>query len=212
MLRLPLGLKYDCPSPTTWQQAVSAFNTIIALGLPVARKHGQCHCLFSSRSVTAVFSTLSLFSHCHTQRSNGVILHHNFLVEQRISGSGKPLSRADRFHQPLGSVRLVSSISTMSLGTFLWQSQHLKLYIYIVSNLLTQLLNTWYTCCGQFRLLCLGKVTAAPKTGLLCDAPVFACWKGMGNIQAFCIYANQANLPYLPYLTAMKSFAVILSR
>ena len=98
MLRLPLGLKYDCPSPTTWQQAVSAFNTIIALGLPVARKHGQCHRLFSSPSVTAVFSTLSLFSHCHTQRSNGVILLHNFLVEQKINGSGKPLSRADEFH------------------------------------------------------------------------------------------------------------------
>ena len=64
---------------------------------------------------------------------------------------------------------------------------------------MTQLLNTWYTCCGQFRLLCLGKVTAAPRTGLLCDAPVFAGWKGMGNMQAFCIYANQANLPYLTF-------------
>ncbi|KAK7101826.1 protein MON2 homolog [Littorina saxatilis] len=39
MLRLPLGLKYDCPSPSTWQQAITAFFSVITLGLPVARKH-----------------------------------------------------------------------------------------------------------------------------------------------------------------------------
>ncbi|KAL8578559.1 hypothetical protein ACOMHN_015015 [Nucella lapillus] len=39
MLRLPLGLKYDCPSPSTWQEAISAFHSVLAVGLPVARKH-----------------------------------------------------------------------------------------------------------------------------------------------------------------------------
>lgn len=38
-LRMPLGLKYDCPSPSTWQQAITAFNSVIGLGLPIARKH-----------------------------------------------------------------------------------------------------------------------------------------------------------------------------
>ncbi|XP_076468992.1 protein MON2 homolog [Babylonia areolata] len=39
MLRLPLGLKYDCPSSSTWQEAVTAFHAVLTVGLPVARKH-----------------------------------------------------------------------------------------------------------------------------------------------------------------------------
>ncbi|KAK7482792.1 hypothetical protein BaRGS_00025958 [Batillaria attramentaria] len=38
-LRLPLGLKYDCPSASTWMQAVNSAFCILAVGLPVARKH-----------------------------------------------------------------------------------------------------------------------------------------------------------------------------
>lgn len=41
MLRLPLGLKYDCPSASTWMQAINATFCILAVGLPVARKHAS---------------------------------------------------------------------------------------------------------------------------------------------------------------------------
>ncbi|XP_036362919.1 protein MON2 homolog isoform X2 [Octopus sinensis] len=37
--RLPLGLKYGCPSPTTWMLSINALLTILNIGLPVARKH-----------------------------------------------------------------------------------------------------------------------------------------------------------------------------
>ncbi|PVD25080.1 hypothetical protein C0Q70_15578 [Pomacea canaliculata] len=41
MLRLPLGLKYDCPSSSTWLHAVNALFAILSSGLPVARKHAS---------------------------------------------------------------------------------------------------------------------------------------------------------------------------
>ncbi|CAE1291416.1 Protein MON2 homolog [Acanthosepion pharaonis] len=37
--RLPLGLKYGCPSPTTWMLSINALLNILGIGLPVARKH-----------------------------------------------------------------------------------------------------------------------------------------------------------------------------
>ncbi|XP_031571220.1 protein MON2 homolog isoform X2 [Actinia tenebrosa] len=35
-LRTPMGLKYDCPSQTTWKLAVSSLLTVLRIGLPVA--------------------------------------------------------------------------------------------------------------------------------------------------------------------------------
>ncbi|GFN84314.1 protein mon2 homolog [Plakobranchus ocellatus] len=35
--RLPLGLKYACPSPTTWLLVADSLFTVLGLGLPVAR-------------------------------------------------------------------------------------------------------------------------------------------------------------------------------
>ncbi|XP_055882628.1 protein MON2 homolog isoform X4 [Biomphalaria glabrata] len=37
--RLPLGLKYDCPSPTTWMLVADSLFVVLAVGLPVARQH-----------------------------------------------------------------------------------------------------------------------------------------------------------------------------
>ncbi|KAK3580643.1 hypothetical protein CHS0354_013414 [Potamilus streckersoni] len=37
--RQPLGLKYACPSQTTWQLVINAFLTVLSVGLPIARKH-----------------------------------------------------------------------------------------------------------------------------------------------------------------------------
>ena len=38
-LRLPLSLKYDCTSPTSWRLAVLSLIQILRLGLPVVRAH-----------------------------------------------------------------------------------------------------------------------------------------------------------------------------
>ncbi|XP_071784170.1 protein MON2 homolog isoform X2 [Asterias amurensis] len=38
VLQLPLGLKYACPSPTTWKLAISSLLEILPVGLPVARQ------------------------------------------------------------------------------------------------------------------------------------------------------------------------------
>ncbi|XP_012587881.1 PREDICTED: protein MON2 homolog isoform X1 [Condylura cristata] len=38
-LRVPLGLKYSCPSESTWRLAVSSLLQVLATGLPVARQH-----------------------------------------------------------------------------------------------------------------------------------------------------------------------------
>ncbi|XP_050413409.1 protein MON2 homolog [Patella vulgata] len=37
--RIPLGLKYSCPSPSTWKLVINALFTVLEIGLPVARKH-----------------------------------------------------------------------------------------------------------------------------------------------------------------------------
>ncbi|XP_059169708.1 protein MON2 homolog [Physella acuta] len=37
--RLPLGLKYDCPSPTTWMLVADSLFVVLAVGLPIARQH-----------------------------------------------------------------------------------------------------------------------------------------------------------------------------
>ncbi|XP_055778263.1 protein MON2 homolog isoform X6 [Salvelinus fontinalis] len=38
-LRMPLGLKYGCPSESTWKLAVSSLLKVLSTGLPVARQH-----------------------------------------------------------------------------------------------------------------------------------------------------------------------------
>lgn len=38
-LRMPLGLKYACPSESTWKLAVSSLLKVLSIGLPVARQH-----------------------------------------------------------------------------------------------------------------------------------------------------------------------------
>lgn len=38
-LRMPLGLKYSCPSESTWKLAVSSLLKVLSIGLPVARQH-----------------------------------------------------------------------------------------------------------------------------------------------------------------------------
>ncbi|XP_037306356.2 protein MON2 homolog isoform X1 [Pungitius pungitius] len=38
-LRMPLGLKYACPSESTWKLAVSSLLKVLSTGLPVARQH-----------------------------------------------------------------------------------------------------------------------------------------------------------------------------
>ena len=40
-LRIPLGLKYSCPSESTWQLAVSSLLKVLSIGLPVARQHSS---------------------------------------------------------------------------------------------------------------------------------------------------------------------------
>lgn len=38
-LKMPLGLKYACPSESTWKLAVSSLLKVLSIGLPVARQH-----------------------------------------------------------------------------------------------------------------------------------------------------------------------------
>uniref|UniRef100_A0A3Q0SF80 Protein MON2 homolog n=1 Tax=Amphilophus citrinellus TaxID=61819 RepID=A0A3Q0SF80_AMPCI len=38
-LRMPLSLKYACPSESTWKLAVSSLLKVLSIGLPVARQH-----------------------------------------------------------------------------------------------------------------------------------------------------------------------------
>lgn len=38
-LRLPLSMKYSCPSQSTWKLAILSLLTVLAIGLPVARKN-----------------------------------------------------------------------------------------------------------------------------------------------------------------------------
>uniref|UniRef100_A0A3Q2YK08 Protein MON2 homolog n=1 Tax=Hippocampus comes TaxID=109280 RepID=A0A3Q2YK08_HIPCM len=40
-LRTPLGLKYACPSESTWKLAVSSLLKVLSIGLPVARQHSS---------------------------------------------------------------------------------------------------------------------------------------------------------------------------
>ena len=40
-LRLPLSLKYDCTSQTTWRLAVHSLIEILRVGLPVVRQHPE---------------------------------------------------------------------------------------------------------------------------------------------------------------------------
>ncbi|XP_072291285.1 protein MON2 homolog isoform X1 [Eucyclogobius newberryi] len=40
-LRMPLGLKYSCPSESTWKLAVSSLLRALSIGLPVARQHAS---------------------------------------------------------------------------------------------------------------------------------------------------------------------------
>ncbi|XP_030071694.1 LOW QUALITY PROTEIN: protein MON2 homolog [Microcaecilia unicolor] len=40
-LRLPLSLKYACPSESTWKLAVSSLLKVLSIGLPVARQHAS---------------------------------------------------------------------------------------------------------------------------------------------------------------------------
>lgn len=40
-LRVPLGLKYSCPSESTWKMAVSSLLKVLSIGLPVARQHAS---------------------------------------------------------------------------------------------------------------------------------------------------------------------------
>ncbi|KAL6106412.1 mon2 [Pungitius sinensis] len=40
-LRMPLGLKYACPSESTWKLAVSSLLKVLSTGLPVARQHAS---------------------------------------------------------------------------------------------------------------------------------------------------------------------------
>uniref|UniRef100_A0A8C9WJ31 Protein MON2 homolog n=1 Tax=Scleropages formosus TaxID=113540 RepID=A0A8C9WJ31_SCLFO len=40
-LRIPLGLKYACPSESTWKLAVSSLLKVLSVGLPVARQHAS---------------------------------------------------------------------------------------------------------------------------------------------------------------------------
>lgn len=40
-LRMPLGLKYACPSESTWKLAVSSLLKVLCIGLPVARQHAS---------------------------------------------------------------------------------------------------------------------------------------------------------------------------
>ncbi|XP_072124342.1 protein MON2 homolog isoform X2 [Mobula birostris] len=52
-LRIPLSLKYACPSETTWKMAVSSLLKVLSIGLPVARQHA------SSRKFDTMWSELS---------------------------------------------------------------------------------------------------------------------------------------------------------
>ncbi|XP_036373628.1 protein MON2 homolog isoform X2 [Megalops cyprinoides] len=40
-LRIPLGLKYACPSESTWKLAVASLLKVLSIGLPVARQHAS---------------------------------------------------------------------------------------------------------------------------------------------------------------------------
>ncbi|MGH0162008.1 UNVERIFIED_CONTAM: hypothetical protein FKN15_042277 [Acipenser sinensis] len=40
-LRMPLSLKYACPSESTWKLAVSSLLKVLSIGLPVARQHAS---------------------------------------------------------------------------------------------------------------------------------------------------------------------------
>ncbi|CAB1331533.1 unnamed protein product [Coregonus sp. 'balchen'] len=40
-LRMPLGLRYACPSESTWKLAVSSLLKVLSTGLPVARQHAS---------------------------------------------------------------------------------------------------------------------------------------------------------------------------
>ncbi|XP_022378702.1 protein MON2 homolog isoform X3 [Enhydra lutris kenyoni] len=40
-LRVPLSLKYSCPSESTWKLAVSSLLKVLSIGLPVARQHAS---------------------------------------------------------------------------------------------------------------------------------------------------------------------------
>lgn len=40
-LKMPLGLKYACPSESTWKLAVASLLKVLSIGLPVARQHAS---------------------------------------------------------------------------------------------------------------------------------------------------------------------------
>jgi len=42
--RTALGLKYACPSQSTWQLVMNSLMTVLSVGLPLARKNGKCLC------------------------------------------------------------------------------------------------------------------------------------------------------------------------
>jgi len=39
--RTPLGMKYACPSQSTWQLVINSLMTVLNIGLPLARKNGK---------------------------------------------------------------------------------------------------------------------------------------------------------------------------
>ena len=38
---LPLALKYGCPAQSTWMLTIHSLLNVLAVGLPIAAKHGK---------------------------------------------------------------------------------------------------------------------------------------------------------------------------
>ena len=62
VLQFPLGLKYACPSATTWKLAVQCLLEILPVGLPVARQPSSCQHFTEMWPDLAAVYELFLFS------------------------------------------------------------------------------------------------------------------------------------------------------
>ena len=41
VLKIPLSLKYNCPSQSIWKLALNSFLTVLRIGLPIARQNSN---------------------------------------------------------------------------------------------------------------------------------------------------------------------------
>uniref|UniRef100_A0A8C0LDY5 Protein MON2 homolog n=1 Tax=Canis lupus dingo TaxID=286419 RepID=A0A8C0LDY5_CANLU len=113
-LRVPLSLKYSCPSESTWKLAVSSLLKVLSIGLPVARQHASSGKFDNnlSKSVVQLIST-------------EILPYANFIPKEFVGqimtmlNKGSIHSQSSSFTEAEIDIRLREEFSKMCFETLL---------------------------------------------------------------------------------------------